>query len=47
MELEEVEVGRIDRVSHWFETTSEDAIFHWRFEIMCKSRIISLIPGIA
>ena len=26
--------------------SSEDAIFHWRFEIMCKSRIISLIPGI-
>ena len=25
---------------------SEDAIFHWRFEIMCKCRIISLIPGI-
>ena len=26
--------------------TSEDAIFHWRFEIMCKCRIIPLIPGI-
>ena len=32
----------------WYQrySTSEDAIFHWRFEIMCKSRIISLIPGI-
>ena len=29
----------------WSKRTSEDAIF-WRFEIMCKSRIISLIPGI-
>ena len=26
--------------------TSEDAIFHWQFEIMCKCRIIPLIPGI-
>ena len=27
-------------------SSSEDAIFHWRFETRCKCRIISLIPGI-
>ena len=26
--------------------SSEDAIFHWRFETRCKCRIIPLIPGI-